>query len=69
MMSFGDLGARIWHRWTIICAVKDKCYAKKPETIDALKDNIREAISEIQLHPNDNVLKNYTDRVGYFMAS
>ena len=25
-------------------AVKDKCYADKPETIDALKDNIREAI-------------------------
>ena len=23
-------------------AVKDKCYAGKPETIDALKDNIRE---------------------------
>ena len=25
-------------------AVKDKCYADKPEIIDALKDNIREAI-------------------------
>ena len=25
-------------------AVKDKCYADKPETIDILKDNIREAI-------------------------
>ena len=25
----------------------DKCYAAKPETIDALKDNIREAIGEI----------------------
>ena len=31
-------------------AVKDKCYADKPEIIDALKDNIREAIGEIQLH-------------------
>ena len=31
-------------------AVKDKCYADKPETIDALKDNILEAIGEIQLH-------------------
>ena len=30
--------------------VKDKCYADKPETIDALKNNIREAIGEIQLH-------------------
>ena len=36
-----------------------KCYADKPETIDALKDNIREAIGEIQLHKIDNVLKNW----------
>ena len=35
-------------------AVKDKCYADKPETIDASKDNIR----KIQLHTIDNVLKN-----------
>ena len=38
-------------------AVKDKCYADKSETIDALKDNIREAIDKIQLHTIDNVLK------------
>ena len=72
-------------------AVKHKCYADKPETIDALKDKIREAIGVIQLHtintylighnnpingfrpadnlPIDNVLKNWTDRVGYCMAS
>ena len=50
-------------------AIKDKCYADKPETIDALKDNIREAIGEIQLHTIDNVLKNWTDRVHYCMAS
>ena len=50
-------------------AFKKKCYADKPETIDALKDNIREAISEIQLHTIDNVLKNWTDRVGYCMAN
>ena len=50
-------------------AIKDKCYADKPEIIDALKDNIREAIDEIQLHTIDNVLKNWTDRVGYCMAS
>ena len=50
-------------------AVKDKCYADKPETIGALKDNIREAITEIQLHTIDNVLQNCTDRVGYSMAS
>ena len=39
-------------------AVKDKCYADKLKAIDALKDNIREAIDEIQLHTIDNVLKN-----------
>ena len=50
-------------------AVKDKCYADKPETIDALKDNICEAIGEIQLHTIDNALKNWTNRVGYCMAS
>ena len=49
--------------------VKDKCYADKPETIDAWKENIREAIDEIQLHRIDNVLKNWTDRLGYCMAS
>ena len=50
-------------------AVKDKCYAEKPETIDALKYNICEAIGEIQLHTSDDVLKNWNDRVGYCMAS
>ena len=50
-------------------AVKDKCYTDKPETIDALKDNIREAIGEIKLLAIDNVLKNWTDRVGYCIAS
>ena len=50
-------------------AVKDKYYADKPETIDALKDNIREVIGELQLHTIDNVLKNWTGRVGYSMAS
>ena len=38
-------------------AVKDKCNADKPETIDTLKYNILEAIGEIQLHTIDNVLK------------
>ena len=49
-------------------AVKDKYYADKPETIDALKDNIRQAIGEIQLHTIDNMLKNCIDRIGYCMA-
>ena len=50
-------------------AVKDKCYADKPKTIDALKDNIREAIGEIQPHTIDKELENWFDRVGYCMAS
>ena len=50
-------------------AFKDKCYADKSETIDTLKDNIPEVIGEIQLHTIDNVLKNWTDHVGYCMAS
>ena len=50
-------------------AIKDKCYANKPETIDALKDSIREAIGEIQQHTIDNVLKYWTDPVGSCMAS
>ena len=35
----------------------------------ALKDSIREAIGDIQLHTIHNVLKNFTERVGYCMAS
>ena len=61
-----ELTALDYYLWK---AVKDKCYAGKPETIDALKDNIREAIGEIQLHTIDNVLKNWKDCVGYCMAS
>ena len=50
-------------------AVKDRCYADKSETINALKDNILKAIGEIQLHTIDNVLKIWTDHVGYCVAS
>ena len=68
-MSFGHHGAAIWHElWAVI---KDKCYADKPETIDSLKDNIREAIGEKQLHTIDNGLKNLTDlayRIGAWAA-
>ena len=48
----------MYYLWS---AVKDKCYADKPETIEALKYNIRKAIGEIQLHTIDNVLKNWTE--------
>ena len=61
-----DLTPLDYYLWS---AVKDKYYADKRETIDALKNNIREAIGEIQLHTIDNVLKNWTDHVGYYMAS
>ena len=56
-----DLTTLDYYLWG---AVKDKYYADKPETIDALKDNIREAIGEIlvQLHTINNVLKNWIDR-------
>ena len=40
---------------TPLDTVKVKCYAGKSEIIDALKDNIREAIGEIQLYTIDNV--------------
>ena len=46
-------------------AVKDKFYADKPKRIDALKNNICEAIGEIQLLAHNlYVLKNWTDRAG-----
>ena len=35
-----DLTPFYYYLW---CVVKDKCYADKPETIETLKDNIREA--------------------------
>ena len=60
---FDTVGLLLWG------AVKDKCYADMPKTIYALKHKIREAIGEIQLHIIDNVLKNWTDRVGYCTAS
>ena len=58
-MSFGhlwscDLTPVYYYLWG---AFKDKCYADKPKTIDALKDNIRDAIAEIHLQTIDNVLK------------
>ena len=55
-MSFGHLKPLDYY---LLGAVKDKCYADKPDTIDTLPDNIREAIAEIQLHTIDNVLKNW----------
>ena len=52
----------VWPPWScdltpLWGAAKDKCYDDEPETIDALKINIREAVGEIQLHTIGNVLK------------
>ena len=56
LMSFGHHFTMLdYYLWG---AVKNKCYADKPGTFDALKDNIREAIGDIQLQTIDNVLKN-----------
>ena len=50
-----DLTPLDYYLWS---AVKDKCYADKPKTMDALNNNITEAIGEIQPHTIGNVLKN-----------
>ena len=46
--------------------VLDKCYADMPETIDALKDNIREERKKFE-----KIFRSLIDRVGvgYCMAS
>ena len=71
VMSFGHLGAAIYHalNYYLWGALKYKCYADKPELIDAIKGSIHDAIGEIQLHTIDDVVKNWSDRVGYCMAS
>ena len=45
-------------------AVKDKCYANHPETIEALKHEIEVAIHGIEAQTIENVLKNWVDRMG-----
>ena len=61
-----DLTSLDYYLWD---AVKDKCYAFNPKTNDALKNNIRKACGEVQLHTMDNVLKNWTNCGGYCTAS
>ena len=55
-----------YYLWSV---VRDKYYGDKPETTGALEDTTREAIGEIKMHTIYNVLKNWTDRVGYCMVS
>ena len=49
-------------------AVKDKCYANHPETIEALKHEIEVAIHGIEAQTIENVLKSWVDRMGYCKA-
>ena len=56
-----DLLPLDYYLWSV---VTDKCYVDMKEAINPLKFNIREAIGRIQLHTIDNVLKNWTDRIG-----
>ena len=48
-------------------AIKDKCYAKHPETIEALKQEIVVAIHGNEAQTIGNVLKNWVDRMGYLI--
>ena len=50
-------------------AAKDKCYAKHPETIEALKHAIEVVNHGIEAQKIENVLKNWVDRMGYYKAS
>lgn len=61
-----DLTPLDYYLWR---AVKDQCYINKPQTIEALKNKIRDTIAAIELHTVQNVIKNWTDRIGYWMAS
>ena len=68
--------AAVFHQWLheyydyyLWDIVTDKRYADKPETIDALKNNIREAIGEMQMHTIIKKILNCTDRVGYCMVT
>ena len=50
-------------------AVKDRCYANHPDTIEALKHEIEVAIHDIEAQTIENVLENWVDRKGYCKAS
>ena len=50
-------------------AVKNKCYANHPQTIEALKHEIEVAIYGTEAQTIENVLKNWVDRMGYCKAS
>ena len=49
--------------------VKSLVYADKPKTIDALEDNNRRAIADIQLQLLQKVVDNFTSRLGFIRAT
>ena len=68
-MSIGRLGAVIRLLWIFLWGtLKDKCYANHPETIDALKHEIEIAIHAIGAQTIEYVLRNWVDRIGYWLA-
>lgn len=44
--------------------VKSRVYANKPETLEHLKNNIRQVIAEIPPEMYDKVIENYVKRIG-----
>ena len=50
-------------------AVKDKCYANHPETIQDLKYEIQAAVAAIRPETIEKVLQNWVDRISYCKLS
>ncbi|GFW40890.1 hypothetical protein TNCV_4369381 [Trichonephila clavipes] len=44
-------------------------YADKPQTLDALEDNIRRVIADIRPQMLEKVIENWTSRLDYIRAS
>ena len=62
-MSVVGQEAAIWHSCTIFYkgAIKENCYANRPETIKHLKANIRDTIVEIQFQTLEKVHEKWYD--------
>ena len=50
-------------------AVKEHCCTDKPETIEHLRANIRDAIAEIRPNTLEKVHKNWSDQMRYYEAN
>ncbi|GFW40893.1 transposable element Tc3 transposase [Trichonephila clavipes] len=49
--------------------IKSSVYADKPQTLDALEDNIRRVIADIRPQMLEKVIENWTSRLDYIRAS